>query len=89
MLTAAGNQANLPNVASDISMEGIINDQIDAATMMPPAIPNRNEFILCEISFLKKKTKDEPNVVIKKIIEKPIIVKIVLFIIPNSLDATQ
>lgn len=80
ILAAAGNQANFPNVDSDISIDGIINDHIEAATIMPPANPKNKELILCEISFLKKNTKDEPNVVIKNMIEKPIIIINVLFI---------
>jgi hypothetical protein len=81
MLVAAGNQANLPKPASDISIDGIISDQMEAATIMPPANPNNNELTLCEISFLKKNTNDEPNVVIRNIIEKPIVVINVLFIV--------
>jgi hypothetical protein len=81
ILVAAGNQANLPNVASDISIDGIINDHIEAATMIPPANPKSIELTLCEMSFLKKNTNDEPNVVIINIIEKPIIVINVLLII--------
>ena len=84
MLVAAGNQANLPKLASDMSIEGIINDHIEAATIMPPANPKSIELTLCEMSFLKKKTNDEPNVVIINMIEKPIMVIKVLFILnPN------
>lgn len=79
MLTAAGNQANLPNVSSDIAIDGIINDHIEAATMMPPAMPNKNELVFFDMSFLKKKTNDDPNAVIRNIMQKPIIVMIVLF----------
>lgn len=85
ILVAAGNQANFPKLASDISMDGIISDQIEAATMIPPANPKSKELTLCEISFLKKNTNDEPNVVIRNIIEKPIIVIKVLFIVNSSL----
>ena len=84
MLTAAGNHANLPNAASDISIDGIISDHIEAATMIPPAMPNKKELMLCEMSFLKKKTNDAPNVVIRNMIEKPIIVNMVLFIIKST-----
>ena len=80
ILAAAGNQANFPKLASDMSIDGIINDHIDAATMIPPANPKSIELILCEIYFLKKNTKDDPNVVIRNIIEKPIIVITVLLI---------
>ena len=81
ILDAAGNHANLPNETSDISMAGIINDQIDAATIMPPAIPNKNELMLCEMSFLKKNTNDAPNVVIRNMMENPIMVIKMLFIV--------
>lgn len=74
ILAAAGNHANLPNVSSDIEIEGMINDHIEAATMMPPAIPNKNELTLFEMSFLKKNTNDEPNVVIINIMLNPRIV---------------
>jgi hypothetical protein len=80
ILAAAGNHANLPKLASDMSIDGIINDHIEAATIIPPAKPKSIELTLCEISFLKKKTKDDPNVVIRNIIEKPIIVINVLLI---------
>ena len=85
ILVAAGNQANLPKVSSAMSMEGIINDHIEAATMMPPANPNSMELTLFEISFLKKKTNDDPKVVIMNMIEKPIMVINVLFILSVSI----
>ena len=80
ILVAAGNQAYFPNVASDMSIDGIISDQIEAATIMPPANPKSSELTFCEMSLLKKKTNDEPNVVIKNIMANPIIVTNVLFI---------
>ena len=61
-------------------MDGIIKDHIEAATMMPPANPKSMELTLCEMSFLKKKTNDEPNVVIINMMENPKIVISVLFI---------
>ena len=47
-------------------------------------MPNKNELTLVEMSFLKKKTNDAPNVVIKNMTEKPIIVNMVLFIIKST-----
>ena len=85
MLVAAGNQANLPKLASDMSIEGIINDHIEAATIIPPANPKNIELTFCEMFFLKKNTNDEPNVVIINMIEKPIMVINVLFILNNDL----
>ena len=64
-----------------MSMDGIIKDHMEAATMMPPANPKSMELTLCEMSFLKKKTNDDPNVVIMNMMEKPIMVIKVLFIL--------
>lgn len=49
-------------------------------------MPNKNELTLGVMSFLKKKTNEEPNVVIKNIIEKPIIVNNVSLICVVYLD---
>ena len=47
-------------------------------------MPNKNELTLLEMSFLKKNTNDAPNVVIKNMMEKPIIVNMVLFMIKSK-----
>ena len=59
----AGNQLNLPYWSFDDSIDGIINDQIDAAIITPPAKPNNVFSNFGLILSFKKKTHAAPNVV--------------------------
>ena len=59
----AGNQLNLPYRSFDDSIDGIINDQIDAAIITPPAKPNNVFSNFGLILSFKKKTHAAPNVV--------------------------
>lgn len=68
--TMTGTNENLPYDV-DISIEGIISDQIDAATITPLAKPNRIFSTMSFSSFFIKKTIAAPRVVPKKGIIKP------------------
>ena len=64
--TLAGIQLIKHN-SSALSIEGIINDQTEAAIITPAANPIVTFCVLFEIPSFVKKTKEEPSVVIKKI----------------------
>ena len=57
----------------DISIAGIKSDQTDAAIITPEAKPNKAFCILGFMSFFKKKTNADPNVVPIKGINIPIV----------------
>ena len=59
----AGTQLKLPYCSCDDSIDGIINDQIDAAIITPPAKPSNVFSNFGLILSLKKKTHAAPNVV--------------------------
>jgi hypothetical protein len=61
-------------------MDGRINPNKDAETMIPPAKPRTTLLVFGPNSFLKKKTNAEPIVVENNSINKHIIVIVIEFI---------
>ena len=63
-------------------IEGSMSPNIDAAIMIPPAKPRIRLFVFGPKSFLKKKTKELPNVVAKKMMDSEIIDVVIAFMLP-------
>ena len=84
--TVAGIQLNFSKF-SDIFIDGIIKDQIEAANIRPAANPKNNLFLFSERLFFKKNTVADPIVVPKNGINIPIMINKNSCILTSFIDS--
>lgn len=70
---SAGTKFHLPQLSAP-SMDGMMSDHTDAATMIPDAKPRNSVFTLSDISLLKNQTIALPAVVARKMTKNPKII---------------